>query len=723
MDKQMDAAEFPLVLVVDDDIIARSLGRAALEQGGYQVVEAPDGEEAIRAFEQFNPDIILMDVMMPEVNGFIACSRIRAMPGGMYTPVVMVTGLDDLASIDHAYQVGATDFITKPINYSLLKHRVQYMLRGKRIQDELVASEARLANAQRIAKLGHWEWEAGHDRMHWSDQVLKILGSTSTEATTYPGFLDRIHPDDRRMVEKVMTEALIRRTGYSLEHRILRPDRTLRTVYQEAEFVTDQAGKSMRLVGTLQDITERRRVEQQVQHLSYYDKVTGLPNRFLLKQQLAQALATARQRKHHLAVLTVDLDHFNRINDTLGFALGDELLQGVGQRLAKCLRNNPSKREEASDDPWDGLDGRKDAIAHIGGDEFVLVLTKIRKAEEAGVVARRIREVLASPFSLKGNEVCITPSIGISIYPDDSHDAENLLKESALALNHAKSEGRNSFKFYTASMDARASELLSMESHLRKALELNQFRLHYQPRIDVSRGERVVGMEALIRWEHPELGLVPPLRFIPIAEERGFIIPLGEWVLREACRQMVAWRSQGMPPLHVSVNLSAAQFNQQDLPAMLEEIMRDTGMDPGWLELEITESLLMNDVESTIARLNKIKDLGLRISIDDFGTGYSSLSYLKRFPISTLKIDRSFINEAPTNAGDKAIVTAVITLAHSLGLHVVAEGVEELDQLTLLKGLGCDEIQGYYYSRPLPPDAFAEWVLSRQPLANLKLVG
>ena len=722
VDKEEEATEAPLVLIVDDQPVARLLARAALEQGGYSIEEAGDGEEALRVFEAIHPDIVLMDVMMPEVNGFLACSRIRALPGGAYTPIIMVTGLEDIASIDHAYQVGATDFITKPINYSLLKHRVQYMLRVKRIQDELLASEARLANAQRIARLGHWEWEAGHDRMHWSDQVLRILGFSPIEARTYQSFLNRVHPEDRPIVENEMAKAMNRLTGYRLEHRIIRPDRTLRVVYQEAELVTDQAGKTMRLVGTLQDITERKRVEQQVRHLSYYDKVTGLPNRILLKRQLVQALAAARQHKRILAVLTVDIDHFNRINDTLGYALGDELLHEVGQRLVRDLRNSSMTWEEPHGAPWPGREGRGDVIAHLGGDEFVLVLTEIRAPENAGVVARRISEVLASPFSLKGNEVCITLSTGISVYPDDGHDAEILLKQSALALNHAKAEGHNCCKFYTASMNARAFERLSMESHLRKALESEQFRLYYQPKVNIMRGQ-VVGMEALVRWEHPEHGLVSPTRFIPIAEERGLIIPLGEWILRHACQQVVAWRSQGMPSLRVSVNLSAAQFSHQDLPAMLEGIMRETGMDPHWLELEITESLLMNDVNSTIERLSKLQELGLAISIDDFGTGYSSLAYLKRFPISTLKIDQSFMREVPNDPGDGAIVTTVVALAHSLGLKVVAEGVEQESQLAFLKQLGCDEVQGFYYSAPLPTNDFAEWVLARQAVMNLKAVG
>ena len=715
-DKQI--MKTPLILVVDDDEMARIVARAALEQGGYRVVEAEDGAEAVKAFETMHPDLIVMDVMMPKVNGFTACSRIRALPGGRYTPIAMVTGLEDMASIDHAYQVGATDFITKPINYSLLTYRMHYMLRVKRIQDDLIASEARLARAQRIARLGHWEWEAGHDRMEWSDQGLKIMGLPLNEACTYQGFLNRVHPGERPAVEDAMKKAVTHKTGYSLEHRVVSPDGTLRTVYQEAEFVVDEIGKGPRLVGTLQDITERKRVELQVQQLSYYDKITGLPNRILLKRLLAHALQRAKQQNRHLAVLTVNLDHFNRINDTLGYSLGDELLQEVALRLSRELRNSSLTRGGT----YGILEGRSDAIAHLGGDEFVLVLNEIRGSEDAGTVARRVADILAAPFSLKENEVHITPSIGISVFPDDSQDGEILLKQSGQALNHAKAEGRNCYKFYTAAMNARAFERLSMEANLRKALEQEQFRLHYQPKVDIRTGQ-VVGMEALVRWENPDLGLVLPARFIPVAEERGLIIPLSEWALREACQQMVAWRSEGIPPLRVSVNLSASQFSQKDLLATLERTLRETGMDPCWLELEITESLLMRDVETTIARLTSFQDLGIEISIDDFGTGYSSLAYLKRFSINALKVDQSFIREIPHDPDDAAIVRAVVALGHSLRLRVVAEGVEHESQLAFLKELGCDEVQGYYFSRPLSSDAFAEWVMSRQPVALMQAVG
>jgi PAS domain S-box-containing protein len=704
----------PLILVVDDDMAIRLMAREALEQTGFRVEEADDGFLALSAFEQLDPDLVLLDVMMPAMDGFTACCQIREMPKGEHIPIVMMTGLDDIASINRAYQVGASDFITKPINHLLLSYRVRYILRAQRTQDALRASETRLANAQRIAKIGHWEWDPEEDCIHWSQEILKILGSPSSEASaTYGQFLECVHPEDRKKVESTVKKALHKRNGYSIEYRIVRPDGALRVVHQEAEVSLAETRRRIHLVGTIQDVTEQKRVEQQIHQLAYYNKVTGLPNRLMLKRLLGEALGIANQHGRRIAVLMLNVDHFSRINETFGYTVGEELLAKVSRRLVDCLHPNKCvTRDKANDLVHVTVKRSGDILAHISGDEFVLVLTEIGGAEDAAIVARRINDTLAAPFLLKGNEVSISASIGISVYPEDGEDVESLFKQGRAALNNAKGEGRNCYKFYTESMNARAFERLAMETALRKALAQNQFRLYYQPKVTI-RGATVVGVEALVRWEHPEYGLVSPAEFISIAEETGLIIPLGEWVLNEACRQIVAWQIEGLPALEMSVNLSAVQFRQKDIYFVISRILRDTGMEPELLELEITESTLMSNVGSTIATLNQLKELGLRISIDDFGTGYSSLSYLKQFPISSLKIDRSFIRNVTHDPDDAAIVGAIIALAHSLRLKVVAEGVEQGSHLRFLRELGCAEVQGYYFSAPLPADAFAKWLLSR----------
>ncbi len=726
MDRVIEPAGSPLILVVDDDSVTRLMVRAVLEQEGFGVEEAEDGHLAVLAFERLHPDLVLMDVMMPAMDGFIACAQIRQKPSGTYIPIVMMTGLDDVESITQAYQAGATDFTTKPINYLLLAYRLRYILRAKQTQDRLRASEAQLANAQRIAKLGHWEWDPGERRLYCSDEILRILGlslSAAGSLATYSRFLERVHPDDRHEVEFTLKRAVSERRGCSLEYRILRPDGSLQIVHQEAEFSLDEASRIARLVGTIQDITERKSAEQQIHHLAYYDKVTGLPNRALLKQHLEQWLRAAKYYGG-LAILTIDLDHFTRVNDTLGYEAGDKLLQEVARRLSDGLfQRDWASRQERHVIPPSSREGGALILGHLGGDEFVL-LAEARGAEEVAQVVRWVNHVFGRSFSVEGNELCITASIGISLYPEDGQDAETLLIQSRAALTYAKCQGKNCYMFYTASMNAHAYERLSLETGLRKALAQKQFRLYYQPKIEV-KGIKVAGAEALIRWEHPEHGLVSPQEFIHVAEETGLIIPLSEWIFREVCQQAVAWQAEGLPPLRISVNLSAAQFNQKDLPLTLERILQETRGDPGSLEIEITESMLMRHLDTAVATVKQLKALGLGIAIDDFGIGYSSLYYLKHFPIDALKIDQSFIRDMNAD-GDKAsikIVSAVVAMAHSLGLKVVAEGVEQESQFRLLKELGCDEVQGYYFSLPLEAQAFAEWLESRYGNARVRAIG
>lgn len=724
MDRVNEPDGSPLVLVVDDDSMSRLMAGEVLEQEGFRVEEAEDGHLAVLAFDRLHPDLVLMDVMMPTMDGFAACAQIRQKPLGIYTPIVMMTGLDDVESIKQAYQAGATDFITKPINYLLLAYRLRYILRAKQTQDRLRASEAQLANAQRIAKLGHWEWDPEQKRLYCSDEILRILGLSATARfATYSRFLEGVHSEDRHEVEYALKRAVSERKGCSLEYRILRPDGTLRIVHQQAEFSLDEVSGIARLVGTIQDITERKSAEQQIHYLAFYDKVTGLPNRTLLKQHLEQGLRAAKSYGG-LAILTIDLDHFTRINDTLGYEAGDKLLQEVARRLSEGLlqRDWEAGQQEQLSRLSPSLEGGSPLLGHFGGDEFVL-LTKARGAEEVAQVVQWINNAFERSFVVEGNELCITASIGVSLYPEDGQDAETLLTQSRAALTHAKCQGKNCYMFYTASMNALAYERLCLETSLRKALAQKQFRLYYQPKIEL-KGARIAGAEALLRWEHPERGLVSPEEFIRVAEETGLIIPLSEWIFREVCQQVVTWQTEGLPPLPVSVNLSAVQFNQKDLPLTLEGVLRETRVDPGSIEIEITESMLMSHIDTAITTLDQIKALGLGIAIDDFGVGYSSLYYLKRFPINALKIDQSFIRDMIADGDETSIkiVSAVVAMAHGLGLKVVAEGVEQESQFRRLRELGCDEVQGYYFSLPLPARAFAKWVQGRHGEVRLRAI-
>jgi diguanylate cyclase (GGDEF)-like protein len=434
--------------------------------------------------------------------------------------------------------------------------------------------------------------------------------------------------------------------------------------------------------------------EQQIKQMAYYDHLTNLPNRVLFQERLRQGISLAHRYERTSVVLFLDLDNFKRINDTLGHRVGDMLLQGVAERLRDSVRKSDAITRTRNDDP--------DAtIARIGGDEFILLLTEINQPEDAARVAQRIIDGLNRPFVLDGNEVVVTASIGIALFPDDGEDMDTLLKNADIAMYHAKEQGRNGYQFYRNSMNAAALEKLRLENDLRRALARNEFTLFFQPEIDVQDWS-LAGLEALIRWNHPERGLVGPLEFIPVAEDSGLILPIGEWVLMAACQQNREWQDAGLPAVPVSVNLSGHQFRQKNFVDVVRGALRGSRLEPRYLILEITESVLMKDTAASMETLKELRTMGVRLSIDDFGTGYSSLSYLKRFPIHSLKIDRSFIKEVAVNADDAAIVTAIIVMGHSLKLAVVAEGVEKKEHADILRTQGCDHMQGYFISKPMP---------------------
>ncbi|MDI6816015.1 MAG: PAS domain S-box protein [Actinomycetota bacterium] len=468
------------------------------------------------------------------------------------------------------------------------------------------------------------------------------------------------------------------------ECTIRRKDGEIRTLSKNVDVVRDADGNVIGGVESFEDITERKHAEEMLNYMAFYDLLTDLPNRTLLSDRLILAIANAHRSGNMMALLFLDLDRFKTINDTLGHTVGDKLLQQVADRLKGCLREG-------------------DTIARLGGDEFTLLLPQIVTVDDATSVAQKIIDVLKPPFGFDGRELHITTSIGIALYPSDGKDVQSLLKNADIALYRAKEQGRNNYQLYTPLMNAEAFERLAMEVSMRKALERQEFVVYYQPQVDLKTGA-IIGMEALIRWMHPDLGLVYPAEFIPMAEETGLIVPIGEWVLRTACEQNKAWQDAGYAPIRMAVNLSCRQFQQVDLAERVARIVKETGLDPRYLELEITESVLMKDADAAVDTLNKLKKKGIYISIDDFGTGYSSLGYLKRFPIDVLKIDRSFIRELSAGTEDAAIATAIITVAHTMKLKALAEGVETLEQLELLRSLKCDSMQGFIFSRPVPAE-------------------
>ena len=696
--KQRTETSPPLALVIDDDYTVRLLVRQTLENAGIDVAEAEDGSRGLEQLVRLNPDIVLLDVMMPGKNGFEVCAEARAIPARSRTPILMMTGLDDSESVNRAYEAGATDFITKPITWPILAHRCRYMLRASQALDRLARSEARLADAQRLARLGHWDWDVASNEVHRSPEALRILGYPDGVAPMdYAAFAALVHPADRGELDAAVRRALEQAQPYSLECRIVRADGAERVVHEQAVVECDGSNQPIRIHGTTQDITERKQAEQRIRRLALYDTLTELPNRQFFKEQLGHSLAHAHRLGQKVAVLVLDLDRFKRINETLGHNVGDQLLTAVGARLTQSLRSaDYVTRSDAS--PLAGN------LARLGGDEFTIQVTGLAQASDVAKVARRILMALSHPFSLGGQEVVVTASAGIAVYPDDGSDVDTLLKNADSAMYHAKDQGKDNYQFFSPSMNASSINKLTLENQLRKAIERGELLLHYQPKVDAV-SSRIAGVEALIRWQHPEHGLIAPAEFIPLAEETGLIVPIGDWVLGEAARQAAAWRAGGLRPISIAVNMASPSFGQPDFVPKVASALAQAKLEPGAIEIELTESVLMQDLEAARETLCALKAHGVGLSIDDFGTGYSSLAYLKRFPIDTLKIDRSFVRDVIRNAEDASITGAIIALGKSLGLAVVAEGVETEAQAVFLRERGCTLMQGFLFSRPVCADA------------------
>jgi diguanylate cyclase (GGDEF)-like protein/PAS domain S-box-containing protein len=489
------------------------------------------------------------------------------------------------------------------------------------------------------------------------------------------------------------------RTGESI-HNEYKGQKNNQYFLQTLSPIKDQYGMPEAVTVISKDITEHKKTEEQVRFLAYFDSLTGLPNRFFFKELLDKALAHAERRKLILAILFLDVDNFKRINDTLGHDIGDELLQAVTSRLLKSVRSSDSI-SRASDNTI------TNTLSRLGGDEFVVLLSEIADVPDAAVVARRLLKDISEPYMLKGHKVIITASVGISVYPSDGEDAQSLLKYADLAMYHAKDMGKNNYQYYTESMKSAAFERLTLEGELNKALEKDEFSVYYQAKLDVQ-SRKIIGMEALIRWKHPEKALVSPSGFIPLAEETGQIIAIDEWVLHTACLQNKAWQDAGFAPMVIAVNLSTSHLENRKLTKVVAKALQDSGLEPQYLELEITESKIMKNPVISIIVLNELKAMGVRIAIDDFGTGHSSLNYLRQIPLDYVKIDRSFVMNITTSPHDTAIIKSIITLAHSLNLKVIAEGVETEQQLEFLREHECDEVQGYLFSQPVPADIFTQ---------------
>jgi diguanylate cyclase (GGDEF)-like protein/PAS domain S-box-containing protein len=558
----------------------------------------------------------------------------------------------------------------------------------KQAEAALRESESHLRLAMDAAQMGMWYWECDTDRFTYSEGLSLLFGYPAIgPPTDYRLLQERLHPDDRELFEATMRHAVKKGTDFQVDYRVVWPDGSVHWIANRAQVHRGPDGRALRVVGVAMNITERKIAEQRIAHMAHHDALTGLPNRVLLRDRIQQAIAQAHRNGTQLAVLFVDLDHFKTINDSLGHQLGDRLLQSVASRILVCVREG-------------------DTVSRVGGDEFVIVIPGLASAADASGVAAKILDVLASAFHLHGNDLHVAASIGISLYPADGADAETLMRHADTAMYHAKDSGRANFQFFTQYMNVAAQQRLSLENALRGALENQEFELHYQPLYDLN-DRSITGFEALLRW-HPEGGAetIAPSEFIAAAEESGLIIPIGEWALREALRQAKAWQSPGRP-LTMAVNVSANQLSRSNFVERLRSLLQEMAIDPSLIELEVTESVIIEGAGEATSALDELAALGVGIAIDDFGTGYSGLAYLKRLPIDTVKIDQSFVRDLTTDPDDAAIVTAILAMAKSLGVDVVAEGVETEEQLEELKRLGCHRAQGFLLAAPMTAAAVA----------------
>ena len=704
-----DSREHPRLLLVDDDEVSLMLTAIALRERDFDVVEVSSGEAALAALEAMAPDLIVLDALMPDMDGFETCIALRALPAYAHTPVLMLTGLDDDASITRAYRAGATDFFVKSRQWTLLGGRLRYMLRASRTRIELERSKFKLARAQDLARMGSFDWRLsdGLGQLWLSAEALRVFGKAPGERVGVRNLLRMVGAGQRRGLMRMLREVVAHHAVLATDVSMTLADGRARVVHVEAEAEFEH-GRGIGYTGVFQDVTDRRVAEDRIRHLANFDALTGLPNRRQLIWRTERALEHARRLGHNAALLLVDLDRFKNVNDTLGHAAGDELLMEVARRLRGCVRHSEHVMEHALEAAGARSHRTLEAVGRLGGDEFVALLPEVSDDADAERVADRILEAMRESIHVAGQECFVTASVGIAIFPRDGLNLADLMRNSDVAMYSAKTAGRNSSAVYSPQLAGRGREKIELESHLHKAIERDELVLHYQPKVDV-RAARMVGAEALMRWQRAGV-LVPPGDFIPLAEETGLIVPLSEWAVRQAARQVKAWQLSFGFSDSIAVNLPSRLFERSDLVEKIHEAVTAYGVPHRSILLEITENNLMKDLHNVSLSLHRLNEIGVEISIDDFGTGYSSLAYLTTLPISELKIDRSFVRDLGITPQSSAVVSAIIALARSLGLRVIAEGVENLRQMDVLHRLGCGLMQGFLFAKALPPDELEAWL-------------
>jgi diguanylate cyclase (GGDEF)-like protein/PAS domain S-box-containing protein len=694
------------LLIVDDNPVNLSVVVEHLEDSGYEVLVALDGQEALKRAAYSRPDLILLDVMMPGIDGFETCRRLKQQMATAEIPVIFMTALDDVADKVAAFQAGGVDYVSKPFQPEELLARVRTHLTLRRAQLSLSAQNEKLeaeVAARREAETALRASEQSFRRLfETADDGIALLDpelGTIVDANArmqHVVHCSRVELIGRRfddlptfsMVDDHRAAAdELRRLGLfkSEEWTLKRPDGSAIAV--EVTATACEAGGRKLAQWNFRDISDRKEAEARIRYLALHDPLTGLANRTKFFDRLQQSIAAARRNSGRVAALAIDLDHFKGINDTHGHLIGDRLLEAVADRLETSLRET-------------------DLAARIGGDEFVVALSGIARREDAEHVADKLLAAINAPFTIENKQLRVSASIGVSLYPEDGNDASGLMSAADAAMYRAKRGGRGAVRLFSHDLSVAAERWHMLSHDIGGACERGEFTLHYQPQVAIE-GQGIVGIEALLRWNHPTLGQIAPDLFIPMLEERGMMVEVGRWVLETACHQNAQWQAQGFPAVRMAVNLSAQQFYRDDLVATVARTLQVSGLEPRWLELELTESLTLDDAEMTLRIMRDLKALGVALSLDDFGTGWSSLAYLRRFPLDRIKIDRTFIRDLAHHESSAAIVHAILDLARRLGLDCIAEGVETEEQQRLLMNELCPSMQGFLFSRPVPAEAMA----------------
>ncbi len=670
------------VLLVEDSPSYSQLIARMLEDGHeprFESRAASSVFEASVAVNDRRPDIVLLDLALPDASGLVTVAKLR--DAAPHVPIVVITGTDDETVALEAVRGGAQDYLVKGhFDRGLLVRTIRYAIERAEAAEALRESEERYALAVQGARDGLWDWDLRSNCIYYSPRWKAILGCIDHEVGTSPEeWMKRILPEDLGRFTSMLNHHLDGRTpDLEVEYRMLHDDGTTRWVLTRGIAIRDREGKPYRMAGSQTDVTERN---------AFFDALTGLPSRALFLRVLGGAFARARRRvDYHCAVLSLDLDKFVVVTDGLGHAMGDQALVTIAHRIEKCLRAG-------------------DTLARLGGDEFAVLLDDVKSEGDGMQAAERILDAVRSPLSLGGEAVHLTACLGVAPLTPAYERAEDLLRDADTSMKFAKTLGKGRIAVFDVNMRRHAEAAIKLESELRRAIERGEFVLHFQPIVSVPTG-RWSGAEVLVRWIHPERGLIPPGKFIPLAEETGLIVPLGEWILRRACEQNRAWTATGREPLCMAVNISPRQFQEKDFVAQVRRVLEETRVPAQCLEIELTEGVAMQNVEFTIEMLRELASTGVKILIDDFGTGYSSLSYLQRFPVTTLKLDRSFVSRISDDEDSASIVAAIIAMGHSLGLTLIAEGVETEAQREFLQARGCDEMQGFLFGGGLPADEF-----------------